>query len=208
MIDSNRLIIFTRYPEPGLTKTRLIPVLGPQGASDLHCRMVQHTLNWAKHLTETRRVDLRIRFTGGNESLMAAQFGSQFSYEPQGEGDLGERLKCAFQESFQWGYRRVIAVGTDCPDLSGEIVQQAFDHLSEHDLTLGPAVDGGYYLIGLTRNIPPLFCDISWGTDRVLNQTLNAATQSKLSVGILPILADVDRPGDLQILDEAVSDFR
>ena len=199
MSEVDRLIVFSRYPEPGRTKTRLIPTLGPTGAAELHRRMTQHTLNWTERLAMARLVDVRVRFTGADAAAMAGCFGSRFHYEPQGDGDLGQRLELAFRESFQAGSRHVIAVGTDCPDLSEEIVRQAFDHLRDHDLVIGPATDGGYYLIGLSQHSQSLFQDISWGTDRVLQQTLAAAHQAKLSIAVLPTLADVDRPEDLAV---------
>lgn len=205
MIETDRLIIFSRYPEPGLTKTRLIPVLGPNGASDLHCRMVQHTLNWASRLIATLQVDVRIRYTGGNEALMVARFGSQFIYEPQGDGDLGKRLERAFHDSFQCGCRRVIAVGTDCPSLSDDLVRQAFDELQVHSSVIGPAADGGYYLIGLSVHVPSLFSGIAWGTKNVFEQTMKAAVQSNIAAAILPVLADVDRPEDLYALGPDIS---
>ena len=203
MSEPERLIVFTRYPEPGRSKTRLVPALGPDGAADLHRRMARHTLSWAKRLEGSRPVDTRVRFTGADQAAMADCFGSQFSYEPQGDGDLGLRLERAFRESFQGGCRRVIVVGTDCPQLSLRIVHQAFEHLRDHDLVIGPATDGGYYLIGLARHAESLFADIAWGTETVLMQTLTLALQAKLSMAVLPTLADVDRPEDLPVWENA-----
>lgn len=193
----DRLIIFTRSPEPGRNKTRLIPALGAIGATELHCRMVRATLNWAERLATMHPVELRIQFTGADESAMAESFGSQFQYVPQCEGDLGQRLEHAFRESFQINCRRVVVVGTDCPSLSEVIVHQAFDHLEDHDVVIGPAEDGGYYLIGLARPAEELFTGVAWGTGQVLETTLAAAIRSELSIAVLPTLADVDRPEDL-----------
>lgn len=205
MSEADRLIVFSRFPEPGRSKTRLIPALGAVGAAELHRRMAQHTLKWTERLVEARPVDVRVRFTGAAESTMAECFGSQFHYEPQGNGDLGQRLEGAFRESFQAGRQRVVAVGTDCPSLSEEIVRQAFGHLRDHDLVIGPATDGGYYLIGLSLHSESLFQDISWGSDQVLQQTLSAALQAELSIAVLPTLADVDRPEDLNVWKQTCS---
>ena len=205
MSEPERLIVVTRHPKPGRSKTRLIPALGADGAAELHRRMARHTLQWTERLAEARPVDVRVRFTGADETAMAECFGSQFLYDPQGDGDLGQRLERALRESFQAGCRRVVAVGTDCPSLSENIVRQAFDHLQDHDLVIGPATDGGYYLIGLARHAESLFQDISWGGDQVLQQTLSAARQANLSIAILPTLADVDRPEDLAVWSEAES---
>lgn len=203
MNEPERLIVFTRYPEPGRSKTRLIPTLGADGAAELHRRMARHTLQWAERLVETRPVDVRVRFTGTESAAMAECFGSQFFYEPQGEGDLGQRLERAFHDSFQAGCRRVVSVGTDCPDLSESVARQAFDQLQDHDLVIGPATDGGYYLIGLSRHCDSLFQHISWGSDQVLQQTLTVARQANLTIALLPTLSDVDRPEDLAVWEQA-----
>jgi rSAM/selenodomain-associated transferase 2/rSAM/selenodomain-associated transferase 1 len=199
----DRLIVFTRYPEPGRNKTRLIPALGAVGAARLHDRMVRHTLNWAERLVASQPIDLQIQFTGADETAMAECFGSQFVYVSQCEGDLGHRLERAFHESFAGGACRVVVVGTDCPGLSEEVVRHAFDHLRDHDFVIGPAADGGYYLIGLARHAASLFCNIAWSTDQVLEQTLAAAIEADLSIAVLPTLEDVDRPEDLERWEQA-----
>lgn len=203
LIDSNmphpdRLIVFTRYPEAGRNKTRLIPVLGAAGAAQLHERMTRLTLEWAERLSTAQPVDVQIQFTGAEESAMAERFGSQFAYVPQCDGDLGQRLERAVGECFENGCQRVVVVGTDCPTLSELIVRQAYDHLRDHDVVIGPAADGGYYLIGLSKHVSSLFRDIAWSTDQVLEQTLAAAIQFGLSIALLPTLEDVDRPEDLE----------
>ena len=202
MSVADRLIVFSRYPEPGRSKTRMIPALGVDGAAELHRRMARHTLQWTERLMAAWSVDVRVRFTGADARAMAECFGSQFVYEPQSDGDLGQRLERAFRESFQADCRRVVVVGTDCPSLSDEIVRQAFDHLQDHDLVIGPATDGGYYLIGLSQHSESLFKDIAWGSDQVLQQTLLAARRAKLSTAVLPTLADVDRPEDLAVWEQ------
>ena len=208
LIDSNmphpdRLIVFTRYPEAGRNKTRLIPVLGAARAAQIHERMTRLTLEWAERLSTAQSVDVQIQFTGADESAMAERFGSQFTYVTQCDGDLGQRLESAVAESFQNDCQRVVVVGTDCPTLSEVIVRQAFDHLSDHDVVIGPAADGGYYLIGLSRHVSSLFSDIAWSTDQVLEQTLAAAIQSDMSIALLPTLEDVDRPEDLARWEQA-----
>ena len=93
----------------------------------------------------------------------------------------------------------VVLIGTDCPDLNAQLIAEAFQALGEHDLVLGPAIDGGYYLIGLRRLIPELFTGIPWSTSAVLRQTLRIAQKLELAVAQLPLLSDVDRPEDLPI---------
>ena len=194
-----RLIIFTRYPEPGKTKTRLIPALGAERAAILQRRMTEHTLAQAQLLQANSAIALEVRFTGGNGSLMRSWLGPDLAYRSQGGGDLGQRMAQAFQSAFRAGMQRVVIVGIDCPDLDPVILGKAFQELQQHDLVLGPATDGGYYLIGLRRFVPQLFQDITWSSDRVWQQTIAIAQQHNLSVGSLPPLEDIDRPEDLAI---------
>lgn len=197
MIAKERLIIFTRYPEPGKTKTRLIPALGTQGAATLQRQMTEHTLSQVRELQSFHPLSVEVRFAGGNSSLMQNWLGSDLVYQPQGEGDLGSRmarsLSCAFQESMD----RATIIGTDCPGLNAHLIADSFDQLHSHDLVLGPAIDGGYYLISLRGFIGELFVGVHWGTAEVLQQTVDIAKKLDLSVAYLPQLADVDRPEDL-----------
>ncbi|MGH8002289.1 MAG: TIGR04282 family arsenosugar biosynthesis glycosyltransferase [Brasilonema sp.] len=196
------LIIFTRYPEPGKTKTRLIPALGTEGAANLQRQMTEHTLSQVKQLQKTSAVSFEVRFAGGNLQLMQDWLGYDLVYQPQGEGDLGLRMTQSFFNAFQSGAEKVLTIGTDCPDVNDQILAKAFEQLQQCDLVLGPAVDGGYYLIGLQRPIPELFINIDWGTSQVLHQTINIAQTLNLSVADLPPLADIDRPEDLPIWEK------
>ncbi len=199
MHDRRSLIIFTRYPEPGKTKKRLIPALGPEGAAQLQREMTVHTLGWAKALMREQAVAVEVRFEGGDQRRMQACFGNALPYRAQGEGDLGRRMADAFESAFRAGSRRAVIIGSDCPELSAELVRTAWDHLADHDLVLGPATDGGYYLIALRREVPALFAEMPWGTSDVLRRTLQTARRLGLSVAQLPPLADVDRGEDLPL---------
>lgn len=194
---SECLIIFTRYPEPGKTKTRLIPALGAEGAATLQRQMTEHTLDQVKELQAKRLVSVEVYFVGGNQQLMQSWLGTSVIYRQQGDGDLGRRMAIAFQTALEAGKQRVVVIGTDCPDLKAEVMVKAFHALEQHDLVLGPAQDGGYYLIGLCRLIPELFTGISWSTAEVLQQTMSIAQRLELAVAYLPRLSDVDRPEDL-----------
>lgn len=191
------LIIFTRYPEPGKTKTRLIPALGAEGAAVLQRQMTEHTFAQVKELQGVRPLSVEVYFVGGNQHLMQSWLGTSVIYRQQGEGDLGRRMAIAFQTASEAGYERIVIIGTDCPDLNAQLMVKAFQSLEQHDLVLGPAQDGGYYLIGSRRLIPELFTGISWSTAEVLQQTMSIAQKLKLAVTFLPILSDVDRPEDL-----------
>ena len=195
---AERLIIFTRYPEPGLTKTRLIPTLGAKGAATLQQQMTEYTLSKVREL-QNRPLSVEVRFTGGSLNLMQDWLGTDIVYQPQGEGDLGERMARSLFIAFRAGMERVVIIGTDCPGLNANLIAKAFHQLHSHDLVLGPALDGGYYLIGLHYFISELFTDINWGTAEVLQQTVAIAKTLDVSVAYLPQLADVDRPEDLPI---------
>jgi hypothetical protein len=108
-------------------------------------------------------------------------------------------MQGAFEDSFNHKIEKTIIIGTDCPDLTQNLIEEAFLALNSQDVVLGPASDGGYYLIGLSQSFPMLFNHIDWGSDRVLAQTKNIIEQEKLSVYDLPVLTDVDRPDDLYI---------
>ncbi|MCK5404359.1 MAG: TIGR04282 family arsenosugar biosynthesis glycosyltransferase [Desulfobulbaceae bacterium] len=194
-----RVLLFSRYPEPGRTKKRLIDSLGAQGAAELQRRMTELAVEKGTQLARERRVSLSVYFEGGDSGLMEKWLGPG-TYRPQGPGDLGERMRCAFDRAFEEGAQRVIIVGTDCPSLSLEIMTQALDRLQDHELVIGPARDGGYYLIGLQKPLPQLFSNVPWGTDRVLAKTLSRANRLDLSFILLEELSDVDRPSDLDVL--------
>ncbi len=192
-----RLIIFTRYPEPGKTKTRMIPALGPEGAASLQRKMTEYTLHQALKLENTTSLSLQIHYAGGELQLMENWLGSQLVYRPQEEGDLGHRMLAAFTNSFAENMTAVVIIGIDCPGINPAILTEAFTALQHQDLVLGPALDGGYYLIGLSRLVPQLFADISWGTGTVFARTSEIAKGLGLSCSVLEPLADIDRPEDL-----------
>jgi rSAM/selenodomain-associated transferase 1 len=192
------LIVFTRYPEPGKTKTRLIPVLGAEGAANLHRQLTETVITQVKELSN---VLVEVHFTGGNQQLMQAWLGENITYRQQIEGDLGLRIATAFQTAFNNGMEKVVIIGSDCPTLNSELIAEAFAALYQHELVLGPATDGGYYLIGLKRLIPELFTGINWGSSEVLQQTVKIAENMTLAVSYLTTLSDIDRSEDLAILD-------
>jgi hypothetical protein len=201
----DRLIVFTRYPLPGQTKTRLIPTLGEIGAADLQTQMTERTVDILTRVTSQLPVDIEIRFAGGSLRQMRRWLGNQFSYRPQGNGDLGDRMARAFQTAFREGYQRVIAVGIDCPHLSDRDIIHTWENLQNSDLVLGPAWDGGYYLIGLRQFYPQLFQGITWGSEFVRQETLDIADNSNLSYHLLSPKGDIDRPEDLHLWEDALT---
>ena len=202
-----RLIVFTRYPRPGTTKTRLIPKLGEKGAADLHRKMTENTLSQVNRLPTSRDLTVEIRYEDGDEKLFKNWLGTGFDYRPQCSGNLGLRMKRSFEDAFMDGANTAVLIGTDIPNITHEIIQKAFDALKQKNIVLGPAKDGGYYLIGLQRYsqpsaIPDLFTNINWGADDVLDKTLKIAKHSELSFKLLEVLDDVDNPEDLKIWEQ------
>ncbi len=193
------LVIFARFPEPHTAKTRLIPALGAEGAAALARDMTRHTLTWVGELAKEFPVSVQVRYEGGDAEKMAATFGGGFRYCPQGMGDLGCRMNRAFTETFLKGAGQTVIIGTDCPEITPELIHESFKRLAICDLVLGPANDGGYYLIGLRGPAPQLFTDIMWGSHQVLDQTLRRAQELSLNVSLLKMLSDVDRPEDLAV---------
>ncbi len=204
LISKERLIIFTRYPETGTTKTRLIPLLGAEGAADLQRQMTEHTLSRMMGLTASNGLTIEVRYDGGNEHLMRRWLGSEFEYASQGDGNLGERMQRAFEDAFKSKATAVVIIGTDIPDLTAVDVTSAFSVLKQKKMALGPAKDGGYYLIGLQKNafssaVGELFTGITWGEQDVLKKTLNISSHLGLSYSLLKEKDDVDRPEDIFI---------
>lgn len=202
MTESSQIMIFTRYPEPGRTKTRLIPALGAEGAARLHCRMTEHILEEALALARRQTLLVSVHYEGGSRQRMSSWLGKEAILQRQVSGNLGRRMQKAFKWVFDRGARQSVLVGSDIPGLDRAIMEQALDHLERRDLVLGPARDGGYYLIGMNHTVPAnsrnsLFASMPWGTGEILSRTLEAARRAGLSFSLLPPLHDLDRPADL-----------
>ena len=200
-----QIMIFTRYPEPGVTKTRLIGTLGAQGAAELQRAMTEHVLSRARETANARNAVVKVMYDGGDERLMSLWLDDDLVFSKQGTGDLGERMARAFAGAFGSGSERSIIVGADCPEITPGLIGEALDALAEHDLVLGPASDGGYYLIGLKAAAAELFRGPAWGSDSVLETTLGIARGLGLKVHILRELSDVDRPEDLTVWERATA---
>lgn len=206
-MSGNKLIIFTRFPEPGSVKTRLIPALGDSGAAELQKKTAEHTLRWASVFSQKSGTVLQIHFDGGSLESMKNWLGTGYRFVDQGEGDLGERMSRAFRESFIEGSSRVIIVGTDAPELTAAHARLAFSALDSHDLVIVPAFDGGYCLLGMRRMVPELFQDIEWGSDAVFQFTIDRAARAGLSIEVLKPLRDIDTPEDIPIWNSVSSRF-
>lgn len=194
------LIIFTRYPEIGKTKTRLIPAIGAEKSANLQRLMTEKTLNSIELLTNIIDVEVNIYFQGGNKELMQQWLGDKYNFYPQIEGDLGEKMYSAFKDNFDKKNEQIIIIGVDCLELSIDILQEAFLALNNHDLIIGKALDGGYYLLGLNTLEKSLFDNIKWGTNQVFYQTMSIVQKLNYITYQLPVLRDVDRSEDLHFV--------
>jgi len=200
------VILFTRFPVPGNVKTRLIGNLGAQGASDVHKQMTELILLQIQPAVQQLSAQMYIFFFGGSKEQMSQWLGSNMSFFPQKGDDLGQRMLHAFKQTSKRGAKQILLIGSDCPSIDEAIIEAGFAALQNHDLVLGPAVDGGYYLIGLqaleiTAVHKRLFSDISWGESTVLQQTVQRLEAGGLSCQFLPQLHDIDRPEDLVYLN-------
>ena len=192
------LFVFTRFPQAGCTKTRLIPALGKRGAADLQKQMTEYLLNRLTVATHPN-LPIQVHFTGGTIAQMEAWIGSQFRLVPQAEGDLGDRLITAFKCGFSQGLSKIVIIGSDCPSLERKTILEAMTLLDTHDVVLGPAADGGYYLVGLSEPQTFLFQNIPWSTEQVLETTKAIAAKHSLPVALLDMRSDIDVPEDLPL---------
>lgn len=197
---SDHLLVFARIPRAGSTKTRLIPAVGADGAAAVYEELAQRTLQQARSFLSRMGTRCTVFITGGTIDEAKDVFGADFDYCLQCEGGLSERLRHAIRYAFAWGTEKVIIVGSDCPGLTESDLQCASDALQEADVVIGPALDGGYYLIGMKREEPGLFQDIDWSTSQVFAQTAARVRGLQLRLHTLRELGDVDYPEDLLVL--------
>jgi hypothetical protein len=192
------LALFARHPTPGRVKTRLAAALGPDAAAALYAAFTQDIVDLFRQVAARRL----IAFTP-DDATARTHFhelaGSDYELWPQPDGSLGERLH-AFFDTHLAAADRAVVIGSDSPTLPAEFAARALELAGERDCVLGPAADGGYYLIALRRPCAALFEGIDWGTPRVLEQTIDRLRQAGLSLHLLPVWYDVDTPDDLAFL--------
>jgi rSAM/selenodomain-associated transferase 1 len=191
-----RVIIFLKYPEPGQVKTRLAAEIqtgepGQRAAARLARHFAEQTLAAARSLG----LPVDIAFAPAERHAdFLAWLGPEHHLAPQSGTDLGQRMRNAFEDAFARGAERVVLVGTDAPDRPKDFFAEALDRLNEHDMVLGPALDGGYHLIAMQRDcfVPEVFAGIEWSTRRVLAQTLDALRAAGRTAHVLPPWRDID----------------
>jgi len=196
-----RVMVFARAPTPGETKTRLIPALGKAGAAALHRRLVMHSLRVATE-AQLGPVELWCAPDAGDPFFHECERRFGVSLRSQGQGDLGARVQGAFEAALARASRAIL-VGSDIPALSAQYLRDAERALAGgDDVVIGPAEDGGYVLVGLSRCDPELFRGIPWGGSEALAETRRRIAGLSWRSSELPVLWDVDRPEDLERLPE------
>jgi rSAM/selenodomain-associated transferase 1 len=184
----DKLIIFVKAPRPGQVKTRLAKAIGPAAACEAYKQLLEKVLD---QLSQLRTVDLRFAPDDAAHEI-AHWLRPTWNALPQGAGDLGDRLRRAFDDAFACGCERVVVIGSDCPAVTEADIHLAWDALRDNDAVLGPASDGGYWLIGLKAPIEGVFENIAWSTSSVFEQTARRLQRAGRSCHLLRTLTDVD----------------
>jgi len=192
------LIIMAKEPLAGRVKTRLCPPYSSEEAAQLYQCFLLDTFELAARLQGVTATVAY--FPSEAEKTFKSMVPSTFELTPQRGNNLGERLSNAFEQLFSLGYEQVVAIGADSPTLPLVYMRRSFELLPRADLVLGPSTDGGYYLIGMKAPHRDLFVGVTMGTDKVLLQTLERASQAKLRVSLLPPWYDIDAADDLKRL--------
>lgn len=196
-LQKNVLIIFVKYPEPGKVKTRLAEELGEKKAAQVYSLMAETVIGNVIH---SDKYETAIFFDPPDKEGEIRKWigGGSAVFFPQEGKALGQRMSSAFGTVFSDGARKAVIIGTDCVDVTAGTAEEAFDLLGETDVVIGPAEDGGYYLLGLNNHEPALFRDISWSTSLVFDQTVGRINEAGLSFTLLKTMNDIDTAGDLR----------
>jgi rSAM/selenodomain-associated transferase 1 len=187
------LLIFAKNPVMGNVKTRLAATIGNEAALSVYKELLEQTFAITNYLP----VDKFVFY----DSYIEAQdiWDSEHYFKQlQNGNDLGERMDNAFTSLFIMGYNSIVVIGTDCPELNAGIIMNAFAYLNKHDIVIGPAADGGYYLLGMKQNYSMLFDNIQWSTHTVFDETTERFVAAHLDYYLLPVLRDVDEEKDLR----------
>ena len=191
-MSDSLLMIFVKNLIPGMVKTRLAEDIGIDKALDVYQELIHHT----HKITKKLEVDKSVYYSEYVE-IEDIWDNGDFKLTSQKGFTLGEKMSNAFDEAFD-SYNKVIIIGSDCYDLSSKHIKLAFEMLEENDVVVGPAKDGGYYLLGMSEFFPQLFQDKEYSTDTVLKELLEEAEELELSVYKLPVLNDIDTLEDLK----------
>jgi uncharacterized protein len=188
----NALIIFIRNPQLGKVKTRLAKTLGAEKTLKIYLHLLEHTQN----ISRNANCDAQLYYS---DFIDDTDDWDKNIYQKhlQINGDLGEKMSAAFKEQFDQGYQKVAIIGSDCLELKTEIIDQAFRTIQENQAVIGPTLDGGYYLLGMSSQLPYLFQNKKWSTNTVFMDTLNDLKKNKVEFRLLDVLNDIDEEKDL-----------
>lgn len=192
------LIIFVKNPETGKVKSRLANSIGDEKARSVYKKLLLKTKDVVKGLD----IDKQVCYAEFID-LDDIWENDAFDKTLQCHGDLGERMKNAFQNAFSNSYSKVCLIGSDIMELNEDILTDAFELLEKSDLVIGPSLDGGYYLIGMKSPKENLFENISWSSSSVLEETIATAVDLKLAYSLLPVLNDIDVIDDIKEEDKS-----
>jgi rSAM/selenodomain-associated transferase 1 len=199
-LDDRCLLFFVKNPKRGKVKSRLAAVIGDDSAVRLYKNLVAQMLSTLKEGTFPLHICF---FPKSAQKAIRSWLGTEYRYIHQNGKDLGERMRNGFVEAFEMGFKRVVLIGSDIPDLPLEFIEEAFTTLNESDVVIGPAFDGGYYLIGFKDRtfFSQLFEGIAWGTKSVFDETMKKLKKFRRVVYTLPYQRDIDTVEDLKHLD-------
>ena len=199
MIKNNKaIIIFCRYPVEGKVKTRLAADYGNKFASAFYRLSAEHTFEQCRKLIPSG-INGCIYFSDKNvESDVRKWIGEGFEYHPQKGNNLGEQMSDAFCTMFSKGINYAVIIGTDIPDISDELIRRAYKLLDNNDFVIGPANDGGFYLLGMENFYPGLFDDIKWSTSSVYGELVEKILRQNLKFANMEVLTDIDTKADLK----------
>lgn len=189
-MERNALIVFVRNPEPGKVKTRLAASVGDEAALAIYLELLQITRQVALSV-EAERYLWYSHFIDEGDKWPSSDFTKKLQ---QGD-DLGSRMAFAFSESLK-DHDKAVIIGSDCPYLTPALIEEGFDALDDHDFVIGPATDGGYYLLGMRQFVPEIFQDIQWSTDSVCGETIRKIGQAGARYHLLPVRTDIDEIED------------
>lgn len=188
------LIVFVKNPKIGQVKTRLAKDIGDENALNVYHTLLQKT----QEITASVKAS---KFIFYSDFITTNDWPRTYFRQIQEGQDLGQKMQNAFKEIIGRGYDQTIIIGSDCYQLSAEIIEEAFDLLNDMDCVLGPALDGGYYLLGMNTFHPELFENIEWSTENVLEQTIRKISAKELNYQRTQLLSDIDTLEDLKRTD-------
>lgn len=193
MLSTTALVIFVRNPISGKVKTRLAKDIGDERALEIYLQLLQHTLEITRGLSFRKFI-----YYADEVSDYDLWSVPGYTKRKQNGNDLGERMLDSFKELFDQGFTRIIIIGSDCLQLKTETLEKAVTLLESNSAVIGPASDGGYYLLGLTKFYPDLFTNKPWSTDQVFAKTIDDFVKQGISYALLEELSDIDDVTDLE----------